>query len=466
MKKLFYILIFFFPVVAFAQQPWFKSSPLNYAWKNIGNVGFTTGWATYCNLAISPTDGQPYVAYSDYTVTNKANVMKFDGNNWIFLGTPNFSAAGAWNTSLAFSPLDGQPYIAFTDAADSAQATVMKFDGTNWVNVGNAGFSLTSADYTCLAFSPSGEPYVAFSSSGYKATVMKFDGTNWVYVGPSSGFSSSQADWLCLAFSPSGEPYVAFKDWWLPIIYNATVMKFDGTNWVYVGNEGFSTDDAEELSLAFSPSGQPYVAYSDNANPYSPKATVMRFDGTSWVSVGDTCFSTNGVGDISLAFSLSGQPYVACAEWITHYIAKATVMKFDGTNWLYVGPPSGFSEGSAGYINLAFNQSGEPYVAYMDYQNDHKATVMKFDSVAVGINQNSISGLTVYPNPAIDKIIVENSNTISGNLSIENLTGQKLLTQQVIEAKTQIDISNLPNGVYFVKHTSNKNATVAKFIKQ
>ena len=65
-------------------------------------------------------------------------------------------------------------------------------------------------------------------------------------------------------------------------------MKFDGTNWVNVGNAGFSAGEAGWSSLAFSSSGQPYVAYTDYGN--SDKATVMTFDGTNWVNVGNAGF--------------------------------------------------------------------------------------------------------------------------------------------------------------------------------
>jgi hypothetical protein len=41
MKNLFYILMFLFPVVAGAQQGWYKSSPLDYMWQNVGNAGFS-----------------------------------------------------------------------------------------------------------------------------------------------------------------------------------------------------------------------------------------------------------------------------------------------------------------------------------------------------------------------------------------------------------------------------------------
>ena len=116
---------------------------------------------------------------------------------------------------------------------------------------------------------------------------MKFDGTNWVNVGL-AGFSSGGAAGTSLAFSPSGEPYVAYKD--EGNSGNASVMKFDGSNWTHVGNAGFSAGSGGDyISLAFSPSGQPYVAFTDSANYY--KANAMKFDGNNWVNVGNAGFS-------------------------------------------------------------------------------------------------------------------------------------------------------------------------------
>ncbi len=106
---------------------------------------------------------------------------------------PVFQQVKACFISLAFSP-SGQPYVAYQDAVNSCQCTVMKFDGTNWVDVGNAGFSAGTADWTSLAFSPvDSQPYVAYwrlwIAFNGNATVMKFNGTNWVYVG-AAGFSA------------------------------------------------------------------------------------------------------------------------------------------------------------------------------------------------------------------------------------------------------------------------------------
>ncbi len=86
------------------------------------------------------------------------------------------------------------------------------------------------------------------------ATVMKFDGTNWVNVG-NAGFSTTVALYTNLAFNDTDQPYVAFQDWGNS--YKTTVMKFDGTNRVNAGNKGFSSGEAGFLSLAFSQTGKP-----------------------------------------------------------------------------------------------------------------------------------------------------------------------------------------------------------------
>ena len=291
---------------------------------------------------------------------------------------------------------------------------------------------------------------------------MKFDGTNWVHVG-NADFSPGPSFFESLAFSPSGQPYVAFMD--MSNSNKATVMKFDGNNWSIVGNADFSMGLAYNTSLAFSTSGQPYVAYEDGNS--GNKATVMKFDGTNWVNVGNAGFSAGAVQFIIIAFSPSdGQPYVAYCDFGNFY--KATVMTFNGNSWVDVGN-AGFSEGMADNTSLAFSPDGQLYVAYNDYQfsPEGKATVMKYDSVFVGINEIMDSRLSIYPNPATDKITIEiTEGQAPSQLSMINLNGEEVLTRSLIKPKTQIDISTLPGGVYFVRLTNDKIVEVGKFVKQ
>ena len=457
MKKLIYLLALSLPAIVYAQQPWLKSSPSDYMWMNVGNSGFSAGQADYTSLAFSPT-GEPYVAFQDGANSKKATVMKFDGTNWINAGNTGFSVGQADYTSLAFSP-SGEPYVAFQDGANSQKATVMKFEGTNWINVGNAGFSGGWAAYTSLAFSPSGEPYVAFQDGQFnpsvRATVMKFDGSSWVNVGISC-FSADGIQFTSLAFSPSGQPYIAFAP-------GPTVMKFDGTNWVNVGNPNFSGDYAYFTSLAISTTGQPFVAFQDDDGGLSLKAAVMKFDGTNWVYVGAKGFSAGEAENTSLAFSPSGQPYVAYRDYGN--ATKATVMKFDGISWANAGN-AGFSAEGAAYTSLAFSPSGQPYVAYRNWSSKN-ATVMKYDSVYIGLSESQLSGLFLYPNPVKDKITIETSGIPTQcQLSIVDVRGNQINTRNFCEPKLHIDVSALPHGVYFVRLTGERTVLVGKFVKQ
>ena len=75
--------------------------------------------------------------------------------------------------------------------------------------------------------------------------------------------------------------------------------------------------------------------------------------------------------------------------------------------------------------------------------------------------------LSIYPNPASTHVTIETSEIPArGHLSIINPNGQQLITRQISEPKTVIDLSALPSGVYFVRLTNDKTVEVKKFIKQ
>jgi photosystem II stability/assembly factor-like uncharacterized protein len=74
----------------------------------------------------------------------------------------------------------------------------------------------------------------------------------------------------------------------------------------------------------------------------------------------------------------------------------------------------------------------------------------------------------LYPNPANKEITIELSSSPEPavQLSILNINGQQLITRQITELRTQIDISSLPSGVYFVRVTNDKTVEVGKFVKE
>jgi hypothetical protein len=75
--------------------------------------------------------------------------------------------------------------------------------------------------------------------------------------------------------------------------------------------------------------------------------------------------------------------------------------------------------------------------------------------------------MSVFPNPAAERVTIETSAiSTQSQISIMNANGQQLITCKTSGPKTQIDISKLPGGVYFVRLTNNKTVEMGKFIKQ
>ena len=462
MRTLIFILMFLLSSSIHSQNPWQKSSPFGYNWKNVGLPGFSN--LSYgSSLAFSPA-GEPYVAFSDGGHSDKVTVMRFDGTNWVNVGNAGFSsgAANTTTTSLAFSTT-GEPYVAFEDISHSLKASVMKFDGNEWIYVGSAGFSPGQGVGTSLAISPTGDPYVAFrdGANSFKVTVMKFNGTNWVIVG-SAGISPVFANSVDLEFSFSGELYVAFADYEVNSGHGS-VMKFDGTIWVNVGQPGFTPGAANLLSIAFSSSDQPYVAFF---NVSSRKVMVMNFDGNNWVNIvpGDISPSET-IESLSFAFSpINNQPYVVFQD--SAFLYRATMKKFDGTNWMNVGS-SGFSEGLVNYLSLAFSTSGIPYVAYHDYAYHQRACVMKYDSIYTGAEEYIQPFFIFSPNPAITTLRIGLKHFPDDPISIKinDINGNRMFETQTYEKTIQIDVESYPIGVYIVMLKNESSIWHGKFCK-
>ena len=320
--------------------------------------------------------------------------------SWTNVGNPGFSTGLATYTSLALNS-SNVPYVGYVDSYYSGgKPVVKKFDGTSWVNVGAPGFTAEPVYQSSLAIGSNNIPYVAYDimaagANNGKITVKKFDGTNWVNVGnPAFGIGGAE---VSIALNSSNIPYVAYRDF--ANGQKATVKKLNGSSWVNVGIPGFSAGVSAYISLAIGSNNIPYVAYRDGGN--NNKATVKKFDGTSWVNVGTPGFSVFGAEYISIVLNSNNVPYISYAAYADGY--KATVKKFDGTNWVNVGSPA-FSAGSAYYTSLAFDSSNVPYVAYRDGSNSSKATVKKFDGtnwVNVG-NPAFSAGAANYTSLALD----------------------------------------------------------------
>ncbi|WP_339887400.1 T9SS type A sorting domain-containing protein [uncultured Flavobacterium sp.] len=72
---------------------------------------------------------------------------------------------------------------------------------------------------------------------------------------------------------------------------------------------------------------------------------------------------------------------------------------------------------------------------------------------------------TFYPNPTKNNITIANKSIID-SVEITSVLGQKVMTKNINALSSEIDLSSLSNGIYFVKILSNNQIKTVKVIKE
>ena len=78
------------------------------------------------------------------------------------------------------------------------------------------------------------------------------------------------------------------------------------------------------------------------------------------------------------------------------------------------------------------------------------------DDIA-GIADETIDGLSVYPNPASDFVKINTENASLQNVAIFDITGKEVMNLNLSENNANINVSSLDNGIYLMKITDANN---------
>lgn len=445
-------------------------------WDTLGSgvsTGISIGTAGYQNIEVH--NNTLYAAYSDGAVSLKATVKRYNAatNAWVQIGSAGFSTGAATGLDFKINNV-GELYVAYGDDANSNGITVMKYNGSSWVVVGTANLSNGQSLNPSLAFDANDVPYIAYLSGEHmpsmRIVVKKFDGTNWVAVGnyltaTNATALSSAPNYADIVFDPTSntDPYVA---------YNAqgnaegTVVKqySSGGAWVNVGPNTSGSDNilsagnAGYQSMTFNANGDVYVAYRDEPN--AGKTTVLKYAGGSWSTVGAAGFSAGVSTYQKIGISSNGTPYVAQIE--QNASADVSVYVYNGNTWMLLGSAP-VASGSKDYTDMVINND-VIYVTFQDSLTTENTIVLKYDiGLAIQKMQTLNNIVDIFPNPAKEQLTIEGIDEIEA-VRILSVDGKEV--QSIQSNQKTVAIGAIPQGVYLLEIRTAQGIAHKRFVKQ
>jgi hypothetical protein len=321
------------------------------AWSSLGEgvgntiIGFPLTMAASSNALV--------VGGSFHTAgTNRvSNVAAWNGNSWAPLGR------GLRDGHVISSAWVGDRYYAagrFT-LPNGRRAVVAQWDGSDWRAI--AMHVDNSYDNSANVFAVTEHRGMLYTAGNFSridgvatTNVAMWNGTRWVQVGtnppvPAPSRSSQQL------VSNGGHLFMTGFDgnpFGRPAVYN-----WNGGQWTDLG----SVDGSGFIQCIAGFRGELYAGGRFASLGGSPVKDVARWDGNSWVSLGDVFGETGSL----LAMAATDRfLYVAGSFTNVAGIPAANIARFDGTNWASCGSGLINAEGRA-WIDSLTASAGKIY---------------------------------------------------------------------------------------------------------
>lgn len=184
----------------------------------------------------------------------------------------------------------------------------------------------------------------------------------------------------------------------------------------------------------------------------------------------DATFASDGLG-----MYVSVDQVTEPSQYIMNYTPQLVAEVITGeANWVQVSG-SYTASGGESYVTLGSftddasttleDTPGGFFVRSYYYVDD----VYVIDStVVVGLDEKFLDKLQVFPNPAEDELTIAFERSMqNGTVRICDFVGNEwLIRENIAGLSTQIDISQLPSGVYFVEVSTLSEREVRRIVKR
>jgi hypothetical protein len=298
--------------------------------------------------------------YMSYAVSNTIYVQKYESGSWTSLGS---SAATGYYPDLYVNS-DGEAFVSFS-TADTGSATadvkVNKYDGSSWGLYAYAEVATSTRDKSSIYGRSDGVIYVAYCAEDYTITVKSNTGMMGVWEDAGNTGLGTEPRTPNI-FTHGTVAYLSYESNADP--YKATVMVLDesqSSTWQVLGSADFQNAGVNSPELFIyddNGSAVPYLAFIESGSSIS----VMRYNGSSWVYVGQGQFAPS---DYLSLYVKDNIPYVSYRSTLGSSY-KASAKRYYNSAWEQLGTDQ-FTSGKIEYPAMLVDSSDNMYFGYSDF---------------------------------------------------------------------------------------------------
>ena len=227
--------------------------------------------------------------------------------------------------------------------------------------------------------------------------------------------------------------------------FHTLALKLDGTLWAWGDNfngqlgDGTNVNKNSPVQIGSANDWQSVAAGFDHSISIKTDGSLSAW---GWNINGQLGNGTSNSSNIPLQIGSANDWQDIAVGW-NHSLS----IKTDGTLWAW----GANSYGQLG--NGTNNETNSPVQVLCSTTHTDKA-----------LNQLIVN---LYPNPAKSTLVVElpNINISDFNFEISNLSGQVVVSKQILPNEKQINIATLPRGIYFLTLRKDEKYIIESFIK-
>ncbi|GHC58054.1 DUF4397 domain-containing protein [Ulvibacter litoralis] len=120
---------------------------------------------------------------------------------------------------------------------------------------------------------------------------------------------------------------------------------------------------------------------------------------------------------------------------------------------------------ASGFLDPSQNSNGPEFGLWVALASG--GALIPLPPATLGVEDQTLSQLSVYPNPTADRLTLFGEIEGDYSVSIIDVNGRVLLENKISDANRKIRTSNLDSGIYLLTITSDANASkTIRFVKQ